>query len=292
MRNIRPPGLILADREEPSFSYFGGHQNFMFPKRVYYSKVRKEGQPSTETDPIYGTVYHVGSAADVQQLLDGENGYWNTSHPRTKGSTGYPDGYWDKPYARNDRYLGVDFTQAMGVDLSDKRMSEWRSFDAIDTMNNLYTNSGLRPKNLLTDIDTYQQGPEDDLYAGYQVLYLKLDRVPRSDEDWSPILQVIRDGSYFSTTGEILISNYAVEGSGNRRIISADVEWTFPLEFVEVVWGDGKKVDRQILQATDLPPFGKKRFSIPFDAAGKSWVRFTVCDSAGNPGFANAIWLR
>jgi len=40
--------------------------------------------------------------------------------------------------------------------------------------------------------------------------------------------------------------NYAVEGTGNRRTIVADVDWTFPLEFVEVVWGDGQKTDRQI----------------------------------------------
>ena len=102
----------------------------------------------------------------------------------------------------------------------------------------------------------------------------------------------MRDGIYFSTTGEVLISSYAVEGTGDKRIITADVEWTFPLEFVEVVWGDGKKVDRQIIPATDLPPFGSQRFSIPFDAAGKSWVRFAVWDSAGNPGFVNVIRLK
>src|SRR5262249_9647299 len=106
--------FLVLPWEEPCFVYFGGHQNFMFPKRVYYSKVRTEGQPLTEIDPVYGKVYHLGSATDVQQLLDAEDGYWSTSHPRTKGSTGYPDGYWDKSFAKNDRYLGVGFTQAMG----------------------------------------------------------------------------------------------------------------------------------------------------------------------------------
>ena len=70
------------------------------------------------------------------------------------------------------------------------------------------------------------------------------------------------------------------------------MSWTFPLEFVEVVWGDGKKIDRQIIPATDLPAFGSKHFSIPFDATGKSWVRLAVWDSAGNPGFVNAVWLK
>jgi hypothetical protein len=56
-----------------------------------------------------------------------------------------------------------------------------------------------------------------------------------------------------------------------------DVEWTFPLDFVEAVWGDGQQVGRKIVSATDQPPFGSHRFRIPFDAAGKQWVRFSVC---------------
>ena len=71
----------------------------------------------------------------------------------------------------------------------------------------------------------------------------------------------------------------------------ADVEWTFPLEFVEVIWGDGQKTDRQIIAATDLPPFGKKRFQIPFNAAGQKWVRFAVWDSAGNGAFVQPLRL-
>jgi len=49
--------------------------------------------------------------------------------------------------------------------------------------------------------------------------------------------------------------------------------------------GDGKKVDRQVISATDLGAFGTKRFAIPFDATGKSWVRFAVWDTAGNGAF-------
>jgi len=289
-RRASDKDFLVLPWEEPSM-HFGGHYNIAFPKPVYYTKVRKPGQPFTEMDPVYGKVYHIGNAADVQQLLDAENGYWYTSHPRTKSSGGIPDAFWNKDYARNDRFLGLDFTQAMGVDLSDKRMTEWRSFDAVDTMANMYTNSGLKPKYLIPDIDTYVQGPEDNLYSGYQAAYLKLDRVPGPEEDWTPILRTLRDGNFFVTTGEILISNFAVEGSGNKRTVNADVNWTFPLEFVEVVWGDGKKTDRQIIPATDLPAFGSKKFSIPFDATGKSWVRFAAWDSAGNPGFVNAVWL-
>src|SRR5262249_60251796 len=103
-------------------------------------------------------------------------------------------------------------------------------------------------------------------------------------DGYRPVLKSVRDGNFFGTTGEILIRNYAVAGTGGQRTISADVDWTFPLNFVEVVWGDGKKVDRQVIPATDLAPFGTKHFSIPFDAAGKAWGRFAVWESAGHGG--------
>jgi hypothetical protein len=82
-----------------------------------------------------------------------------------------------------------------------------------------------------------------------------------------------------------------VEGSGDQRTISADIEWTYPLNFVELVWGDGKTTDRQIISTTDLPPFGKKHFQIPFNAAGKKWVRFAAWDVATNGAFVQPIKL-
>jgi hypothetical protein len=84
----------------------------------------------------------------------------------------------------------------------------------------------------------------------------------------------------------------AIEGRRRAsRSVAAEVEWTFPLDFVEVVWGDGVKTDRQIIAATDLPPFGTHKFSIPFNAAGKKWVRFAAWDSAGNGATTQPIKL-
>ena len=282
--------FLVTPWEEPS-AYFGGHYNILFPKRVYWSKVRQPGQPFMETDPTYGKVYHAGNAEDVQKMMDLEGAYWYHAHPRTKGTTGFPDLIFDKPWVKNDKYLGIAFKPGMGQDQSEARLCEWRCFDAVDTMNNLYANTGLRPKYIFADIDTYRKGPEDDTYANFPVNYLHIDKVPGPDDDWSPILKSLRDGDYFVTTGEVLIKSYSVSGSGAARTIKADVEWTYPLSFVEVVWGDGKKIDRQIMSATDLGVFGSKKFAIPFDATGKAWVRFAVWDSAGNGGFVQPIWL-
>jgi hypothetical protein len=283
--------FLVTPWEEPS-AYFGGHYNTLFPKNVYWTKRRDAGQPFTENLSGFGKVYHTGSTDDVQQMLDAENGYWFHAHPRTKGTTGYPDAIWDKTWVRNDRYLGVAFKPGMGQDNSEARLCEWRCFDAVDTMNNLIANSGLRPKYIIADVDTYQKAPEDDLYPGHPVNYIKLDRVPGPTEDWTPILKALRNGDFFVSTGEVLIKDYAVQGTGNQRTIAAELDWTYPLEFVEVVWGDGKTIDRQIISATDLPPFGTKRFAIPFNAAGKAWVRFAVWDSAGNGAFVQPSWLR
>ncbi len=290
-RRASDTDFLVAPWEEPS-TYFGGHTNLMNARPIYFSKVHRPNQPFTEEDPKYGTVYHLGNAVEVQQFLDATHSYWYTAHPRTKSSAGYPDAYWNKPFAKSDHYLGVAFKPGMGMDLSENRLADWRVFDAMDTMNNLNADSGLQPKFAIGDCDTYQKWPHDDLYPGFPVNYLKLDRVPGPDEDWSPILQAMRKGDFFVTTGEIYIRNYAVTGQGDQRTIVADVDWTFPPEFVEVVWGDGKTIGRQVVSVTGQAPMSSQHLAIPFDASGKKWVRFAAWDSAVNGAFVQPVWLQ
>jgi hypothetical protein len=40
----------------------------------------------------------------------------------------------------------------------------------------------------------------------------------------------------------------------------AEVEWTFPLDFVEVIWGDGVKAGSKIVTATRSPAHGPPPF--------------------------------
>lgn len=120
--------------------------------------------------------------------------------------------------------------------------------------------------------------------------YVRLASVP-VPQDVSPVIRTLMRGDYFVTSGEVLSRSYAVEGAGSQRTVSADVEWTFPLEFVEIVWGDGTRTDRQVIPATDRPSFGRHRFQVPFDAAGKKWVRFAVWDSAGNGALVQPVRL-
>ena len=43
---------------------------------------------------------------------------------------------------------------------------------------------------------------------------------------------------------EILFHSWGVEGAGAKSTYTASIEYTFPLEFAELVWSDGAKVDR------------------------------------------------
>ena len=281
--------LILPD-EENTAGNLGGHTDFVLSHPVYWTTTRTQGQAFVENDPTYGTVYHVGSADDAMEMAKRENMLVFMPHPRSKGSTGYPDAVKDKALFQHDNYRGIGFRWGMGVDGSEKRLCDYRCLTLLDDMNNWVANLPSAPKYALAITETYQKGPGDDIYANNPVNYVKLDKVPSGD-DWSPIVNALKKGEYFWTSGEVLIPGYAVEGTGSKRTIAADIEWTFPLEFVEVVWGDGQKTDRQIIPATDLPAFGKHRFTIPFDATGKKWVRFAVWDSVGNGAFVQPIKL-
>jgi hypothetical protein len=157
-------------------------------------------------------------------------------------------------------------------------------------MNNWIADRATPLKYIQAITETYQQGPGDDIYANSPVNYVKLDALP-APGDYTPIIEAMKRGEYFWTSGEVLVSSYSVQGAGAKRTITADVEWTFPLEFVEVVWGDGVKTDRQIIKTMDAGAFGKKRFTIPFDATGRKWVRFAAWDTAGNGAMVQPIKL-
>lgn len=277
--------FLLMPGEEPN-AHFGGHYTTVFPGPVYWSKVRPEGKPFVEEHPEFGRVYYTGSAEDELELLKREGGLIWQSHPRTKGSTGYPDATRETPYFLSDRFLGGAY-QSLPADLSQSRICEERCFGTLDDMNNW-----AAPKYLFAEGDTYTKFPDDEIYPHLIVNYVKVDPLPRFDQDWSPITRAIRAGDFFVSTGEILIGQFAVEGTGAKREIKAQLEWTFPLEFMEVVWGDGDTTGGRVIEATDRKPFTSEQIRIPFDAEGKKWVRFAIWDSAGNGAFTQPVVLK
>ncbi len=276
--------FLLMPGEEANV-HLGGHYTLVFPAPVYWSKVRADGAEYRSKHPTYDSVYRIGSAAEMLSMLEEERALLWQAHPRTKGSTFYPDVVRDAPHFLSDRYLGVAY-QTLPADLSTARICEERCFGTLDDMNNW-----AGPKYLIAEGDTYTKYPEDEIYPQLSVNYIRLDELPAFDEDWSSITEAMRRGDFFVTTGEVLIPTFAVEGGESRRTVVAGVEWNFPLEFVEVVWGDGKAVGRQVLPTTDLGAFGSKTFRLEFDAEGKKWVRFAAWDSAGNGAFTQPVHL-
>ena len=73
--------------------------------------------------------------------------------------------------------------------------------------------------------------------------------------------------------------------------LTAELQWTFPLAFAEIISGDGQ----QGLSRADRPDrHGRLRqpdaVASP-QAAGRRWVRFEVWDIAANGAFTQPVWI-
>ena len=232
----------------------------------------------------------------MMEMAKSENVLIAMPHPRAKGSTGYPDAIKDEPQFLHDNYFGLGYRWGMGIDASERRLGESRFLPLWDETNNWMAKRGRSPKFAIaisearSDYGERGKPLQDDVYGMSPVNYIKIDTVPSID-DMSSIVNALKNGEYFVSTGEVLIPVYKVKGSGDTRTIIAEVEWTFPLDFIEVVWGDGEKTERQLISTTDLPAFGKKTFRIPFDAKSKKWVRFAAWDIASNGAMVQPIDL-
>jgi hypothetical protein len=281
--------LIMPD-EEFYGSVLGGHTDLLFSHPVYWLYGRAAGKSLMEQHPKYGKVYNIGSPDDLMAMVKAEDMMMAMPHPRTKNNTGYPDGYKDKSFFKDPHYAVYGYRWGMGIDRSERRLCENRCLPLLDETSNWFANDPTPPKYIMAISEVQTQAPGDEIYSSAPVNYLRLDTLPTPD-DTSSIIKTLERGDFFVSTGEVLIPSYTVQGTGNQKKIVADVEWTFPLDFVEVVWGDGQRIDRQNVSTTDATGFGQRHFEIPFDATGKKWVRFAAWDIAGNGALVQPIKL-
>ena len=278
-RRLSDTGFLLMPGEEPN-EFFGGHWLAFFPKPVYWVMSRKPGQEFEAKDPVYGNVYHIGDTADMSRLLEKEAGLAWTAHPRTKGSTGYPDKYRKAGFFSSDHWLGAAW-KALPADLSQPRLGV-RVLDLLDDMNNW----GVH-KQVPAEADIFTIEPENELYAHMNINYLHMGRLPAFDTGWRAVLDTLRKGKFFSTTGEVLIPSFEVDRDSHIRF---RLQWTFPLHFAEIVSGDGTKVYRQRIDLDDTEPFGSREWRVPVDLRGRKWLRFEVWDVAANGAFTQTYW--
>ena len=274
--------FLLIPAEEAN-TVLGGHWALVFPKPVYWFMDRKPGQQLKTADAKYGHVWRVHTPEDVWTMVSQEGGYVYQTHPRTKGSTGYPDKIKDTFYFRDPRFFGTGW-KAMPSDLSSPRLGE-RAFRILDDMNNW----GLH-KRSIGEVDVFQLDATHELYGHMNVNYVRLPQLPSFD-NYGRLLDAVARGDYFVSTGEVLLPSVEVAAQGREAIsVTADVSWTFPLDIAEIVWGDGTSTHRKIIPLSNTHEFGHARFTWTDKIPGWKWARVAVWDSAGNGAFTNPVW--
>jgi hypothetical protein len=286
--------FLLLPGEEPN-NFLGGHWLGFFPTPVYWVMSRKDSVPFVSNDPVYGKVYHIGNAKEMLDLLNTEKGLAWTAHPRTKGSTGFPDRYKTEPYFLSDRFLGAAW-KPMPADLSRPELGK-RVLDLLDDMNNW----GVKKK-VLAEADIFTIEQENEMYAHMNVNYLQLPKLPGYKDGWQPVLDVLEQGKFFSTTGEVLIPYFTVDkkqpgetirlSNAAKTAINFNVQWTFPLHFAEIISGDGKNVFRHRINLEHTQAFGRQTIQQTLDLTGRTWVRLEVWDVAANGAFTQTVWLQ
>jgi hypothetical protein len=297
-RRLSDPDLLLLPGEEANLPLGvpnTGHWVYLFPRPVSWIMARAPGEPFAEPHPRLGTVYRVGGREDLVRLLEQEHGLSWTSHPRIKASSWAPDNYRHEDFFRADSWLGAAW-KAMPADLSRPKLGE-RVLDLLDDLSNWGDK-----KHVLGEVDVFHLDHTHELFGSMNVNYLRLDRVPAFDEPWQPILDALRGGRFFTTTGEVLVREFTVGGkeagetlkvkdAADRPELRLTLEWTFPLRFVEVISGDGQRVFREHIDLPETVKFGTRTLVLTPDLTGRRWVRVEAWDVAANGAFSQQVWL-
>ena len=288
------PNFLLLPGEEPN-NFFGGHWLSFFPKPVSWIMARKPDMPFVTNDPVYGKVYRVSDKNEMLKLLELENGLAWTAHARTKGSTGFPDAYKDEAFYKSDHFFGAAWKN-IPADMSEPRLSR-RVLDLMDDM----ANWGLK-KHIIAESDIFSMEPANETYAHLNVNYLQLDKLPTFSGGWEPVLDVMRQGKFFVTTGEVMLPTFSINGKGagetltlpadGKATVRLRIDSTFPLTFAEIISGDGKQVFRERINLTSNQPFALVDLAVSTNLKNRTWVRVEVWDAAVNGAFTQQVWLK
>ena len=276
------PRFLLIPAEEANV-HFGGHWALAFPKPVFWRMSRNPGVPFRQTVAPYGTVYNVADARELLDLVRAEHAFVYTTHPRTKGSMGFPDQVRDTAFFQDPTWFGAGW-KALPSDLSSPRLGD-RAFKLLDDMSNW----GL-PKKLMGEVDVFQIDATHELYAHMNVNYVRVAPLPAFD-DYGKLLEALQRGDFFTTTGEVLLTDVQISGNeGGRLAVQARIRHTFPLEMAEIVWGDGRQTYRKQMPLSETHAFGDFTFRDNAEGGDWTWARIAVWDVAGNGAFVNPVW--
>jgi hypothetical protein len=273
--------FLIIPSEEANVHY-GGHWAVSFPKPVYWKMGPPNSKSSVDEVPGYGKVYTIGSSKALLDMMRTEKGFAYQTHPRTKGSKTFPDQIRYTEHFLDDTYVGAGWKQ-MPADMASPRLGE-RSLNLLDDMSNW----GLR-KLLLAEVDVFQVDSTHELYAHMNINYVRGSRLPAYDS-YGEILDTMRKGDFFISTGEVLMPDHSIrETVAGKLQVSAQLRYTLPLQFAEIVWGDGEKTFHKTYSLETTREFGAQKIQFDVDAPNWRWARLAVWDIAGNGAFANPI---
>lgn len=285
--------FLLMPGEEPN-EFFGGHWLQIFPKPVYWIMSRKNEVPFVEDKPGYGKVYHIGDKDDMLRLLEEEKGLAWTAHARTKGSVNAPDIYNHEDFFKSDRFMGAAW-KAMPADLSEPKLGK-RVLDLMDDMNNW----GFK-KTVITEADLFTITPQNEMYAHMNVNYLMMDQLPQFKNGWQPVVDAMQHGKFFGSTGEVLMPELKINNKLSGETLSlnkdgsADIRlkliWTFPMNYIEVISGDGQKVYHDKIDLSKTKAFGEELFQFKIMLKNRTWARVEAWDIAANGAFSQSFYI-
>ena len=191
----------------------------------------------------------------------------------------------DETWFKDERWFGIG-TRQLPTDNSVDTMISGRTERVWNDINNWSD----RPRYMISEIDTYSKVEEDesdwDTYAQANCTYVQLDHVPGT-EDWGELIDALRAGKHFYCTGEILLHKASYEDGAADCTFS----WTYPLEYVELVYSDGETVKNIRKSMSHSVGFGQEDFHFDFPK-GMKWARVAAVDIAGNSCFGMPVFLK
>jgi hypothetical protein len=159
-----------------------------------------------------------------------------------------------------------------------------RALNLLNDMNNW----GV-PKNLLAETDMFAIDHTSEIYAHMNANYVRIGELPDFDH-YGRLLDAVQRGDYFISMGQILLPEVGISKASSSVIkAKARMQWTFPLAFAEIFWGDGKDTFHRTFDLSETAPFGNATFDWSTDAPGWKWARIEVWDIAGDGALTNPV---
>ena len=67
-------------------------------------------------------------------------------------------------------------------------------------------------KQVIGEVDVFDIQNDYELYGAISINYLKLDELPKYEEGWQPILDVLKSGNFIVSTGEVVMKSFDING--------------------------------------------------------------------------------